>query len=271
VSTASAFEEKIRAASKRLLSAADNRQPCEPVRDLIGTDDVALAYAVQQELSRVRVSRGSRVVGRKIGATSAAVQEQLGIAQPDFGMLFDDMAHADGATIIFDSVLQPRVEAEVAFILGADLGNEAMGLEHVRSAVSHVVAAIEICGSRIRDWNITFADTVADNASAGAFVLGSELRSLDEVDLATASMSMTMNGQVASTGGGADCLGNPMNAVLWLARQALALGAPLRAGELVLSGALGPMRPAEPGATVSACISGLGEVSLQFSDGTRDE
>jgi 2-keto-4-pentenoate hydratase len=215
----------------------------------------------------VRVGRGSRVVGRKIGATSTAVQAQLGIGQPDFGILFDDMAHSNGATVVFDSVLQPRVEAEVAFVLGADLDDDGLDLGHVRRAVSHVVAAIEICGSRIRDWDITFADTVADNASAGAFVLGSEHRSLDEVEPATVSMSMRINEQVASTGSGAACLGDPLNAVLWLARQARALGDPLRAGELVLSGALGPMRPAEPGATVSAHLSGLGEVSLRFNDG----
>ncbi|MGC0367489.1 2-keto-4-pentenoate hydratase [Rhodococcus sp. 27YEA15] len=254
------------AAADRLRDAARSGRPGPPVRDLIGSDDVTSAYAVQRLLASERIAAGATAVGRKIGLTSTAVQRQLGVSQPDFGVLFDDMAYGGGDTIAIGAVLQPRVEAEVAFALGADLVDGDLDLAQVRGAVKYAVAALEICGSRIRNWDITFGDTVADNASAGAYVLGPRRMRLDEFEPRDVEMSMTIDGEVVSTGNGAACLGDPLIALQWLARKARDLGVPLRAGEIVLSGALGAMRPVGPGSTVTAMISGIGKVKVTFSE-----
>ncbi|RPE36014.1 2-keto-4-pentenoate hydratase [Kitasatospora cineracea] len=252
--------DAVTAAADRLLAAQAAGVPCPPVRDLIGRTDVHAAYAVQQRVVRARTAAGGRVAGRKIGLTSPAVQAQLGVDRPDFGVLFADMQYPDGAAVPADSVLQPRAEAEIAFVLGADLADGDLTLGQVRAAVDHAVAAIEICGSRIAGWDISFADTVADNASAGAYVLGTERRSLREFEPREAAMTMSVDGEQVSAGDGAACLGDPLLALQWLARQARDLGDPLRAGQVVLSGALGPMRPVGPGSTVEAVVAPLGTV-----------
>ncbi len=257
--------DRIAAAAARLREAAASGLPTAPVRDLIGRDDIDAAYAVQLLLATDRVEAGAAVVGRKIGLTSEAVQRQLGVDQPDFGILFDDMEYADGSVVPFDAVLQPRVEVEIAFVLKADLAEGTLDHAQVREAVDYAVAAIEICGSRVADWDISFGDTVADNASAGGYVLGAQRATLAELDPVAARMTMAIDGETVSTGTGAACLGDPVEAVVWLARQARELGAPLRAGQIVLSGALGPMRPVSPGARVHATVTGLGPVSINFS------
>ncbi|WP_041818891.1 2-keto-4-pentenoate hydratase [Streptomyces davaonensis] len=266
---ATASPSDIVAAAERIAGALASGVPCAPVRDLIGRDDLAAAYAVQAVLTERRIAAGARVVGRKIGLTSEAVQRQLGVDQPDFGVLFDDMAYADDDTVPFGRVLQPRAEAEIAFVLGADLADGPLDREQVRAAIAYGVPALEICGSRIAGWDISFADTVADNASAGAYVLGEERLKLDEFDPVDVAMSMSINGEEVSTGSGAACLGDPVEAVVWLARTARELGEPLRAGQVVLSGALGPMRPAAAGDTVTATLSGLGAVTVRFSEGAE--
>jgi len=253
-------------AAERLRGAALRRRPCAPVRDLIGREEIAAAYAVQQRVNTARSAAGGVVIGRKIGLTSAAVQQQLGVDQPDLGVLFDDMTYESGDTLPHDRFLQPRVEAEVAFVLGEDLVDGELDLPQVRGAVDHLAAALEVCDSRIADWDISFADTVADNASSGAFVLSRQRVRLDDLDPREVLMRMTVTDQDASTGTGAACLGDPLLAVQWLARQSRALGDPLRAGQVILSGALGPMRAVRAGARVTAIISGLGPVSCQFSE-----
>lgn len=256
--------ERVSAAAERLIEADRSRTPCRPVRDLIGGDDIAAAYQVQQRLNSARIARGARVVGRKIGATSEAVQTQLGVDQPDFGVLFNDMAYGEDELVPMTRLIQPRVEAEIAFKLRRDLADGPLDADQIRGAVDYAVAAIEIVDSRIEGWDITFGDTVADNASSGLYVLGAERRSLEEVQTAAVTMSMSIDGQKVSTGSGAACLGDPLAAVAWLARQARTFGEPLRAGQVILSGALGPMRPAGPGAVVTATISGLGSVTARF-------
>ncbi|MER6980888.1 2-keto-4-pentenoate hydratase [Streptomyces carpinensis] len=260
-----AATDSIAAAAARLRQAAATGTPAAPVRDLIGRDDVRAAYAVQLQLTTERIEAGATVVGRKIGLTSAAVQEQLGVDQPDFGILFDDMEYPDGSVVPAGAVLQPRVEAEIAFVLRADLAEGPLDDAQVREAIDYAVAAVEICGSRVADWDISFGDTVADNASAGGYVLGTRRVPLAEFDPVAAEMTMTIDGETVSTGTGAACLGDPVTAVVWLARQARELGAPLRAGQVILSGALGPMRPVTPGAAVHATVTGLGAVSVTFS------
>ncbi len=269
--TPAADPAAIRAAGDRLVEALLTRTPCAPVRDLIGRDDVAAAYLAQERFNAVRVERGAQVVGRKIGATSQAVQAQLGVDQPDFGVLFDDMGYADGEEIGLARLLQPKAEAEVAFVLGEDLADGPLDAAQVRGAIEYAVAALEIVDSRIASWDISFADTVADNASSGLYVLGSQLRTLDEVEPVEVTMSMSIDGEEVSTGTGAACLGDPLRAVAWLAHQARTFGEPLRAGQLILSGALGPMRPVGPGAVVVAEIGGLGAVTARFSNDNEDQ
>jgi 2-keto-4-pentenoate hydratase len=253
-------------AAERLEDAVRTGVPCPPVRDLIGSADVELAYAVQQRLVEHRVAAGARVVGRKIGLTSPAVQRQLGVDRPDFGYLFDDMDVSAAAAVPAGRLLQPKIEAEIAFTLGADLVDGDLGPEQVRSAVASATAALEIVDSRVAGWDITFGDTVADNASSGLFVLAGEAVPLTAFEPAEATMQLWLDDEPASHGRGADCLGDPLIALAWLARTARDLGDPLRAGQVVLSGALGPMVPTPPGSRVRAEISGLGTVGTSFAE-----
>lgn len=264
-------QDQIAAAVTRLSEAQATRVPCAPVHDLIGTDDLDAAYAVQQGLVQARIAGGARVVGRKIGATSEAVQTQLGVDQPDFGYLLDDMdvsAGVHGEPISMRTLLQPRVEGEVAFVLGADIApatEEEITIDLVRAAVEVALPALEIVDSRIADWRIGFTDTVADNASSGLFVVGTDGRTLDELEPRDVEMSLTINGEERSSGTGAACLGDPLEALRWLAVQAYRYGDPLRAGHLILSGALGPFVPFAPGDRVVATISGFAPLSVTFT------
>jgi 2-keto-4-pentenoate hydratase len=213
----------------------------------------------------MRVAAGASVVGRKIGLTASAVQQQLGVDTPDFGVLFDDMLVGDGATAPMERLLQPKVEAEVAFVLADDIDDAEASVQSVRDAVAYAVAALEIVDSRIADWDISYADTVADNASSGLYVLGSTRRTLAMLEPRSVEMTLLLNGSKASNGTGRDCLGDPLAALAWLARTAAEFGSPLRAGQVVLSGALGRMVDVYPGDMVNADISGLGTVSVEFS------
>ncbi len=245
---------EVRSAAVRLADATFRGVTVPPVRDLIGPDDVRLAYAVQRIGTRERLAAGARVVGRKIGLTSPAVQQQLGVDQPDFGVLFDDMDVTETSAAQRPRLLQPKIEAELAFVLGADLDTDQLDAMSVRGAVEYAVAALEIVDSRIADWDISFADTVADNASSGWFVLGAQRLSLDDFEPREIAMNMTIDGEIVSTGTGSACLGDPLNALAWLARATREFGGPLRAGEVILSGALGPMAPLLPGARIHSEI-----------------
>jgi 2-keto-4-pentenoate hydratase len=261
-------QDAVAAAVERLAQAQATRVPCAPVRDLIGTDDLAAAYAVQQGLVRARLAGGVSVVGRKIGATSKAVQDQLGVDQPDFGYLLSDMDVSGDDPISMATLVQPRVEAEVAFRLGRDIDvpEDEITLGFVRDAVDVALPALEIVDSRIAEWDIGFTDTVADNASSGLFVVGNDARPLSEVTPVDVEMSLRINGEVRSSGNGAACLGDPLEALRWLAVQASRFGDPLRAGHLILSGALGPFVPFEPGDRVEASISGFGPLLVEFGE-----
>jgi 2-keto-4-pentenoate hydratase len=252
-------------AAERLLTAAASGVPCAPIRDLIGATDIAVAYEVQKHLTEAKLAAGATIVGRKIGLTSPAVQAQLGVDRPDFGVLFDDMVYDEETVIPISRLLQPKAEAEVAFVLAEDLADGPLDVEQVRGAVAYAVAALEIVDSRVADWDIKFADTVADNASSGVYVLGARQVTLDEFEPIAAEMTMSINGETVSTGNGAACLGDPLNALSWLARTAREFGEPLRAGQVVLSGALGPMAPLTGGDVVRADITGLGSVTATFS------
>ncbi len=257
--------DPIAAAAERLLGAADSGLAADPVRDLIGATDIDAAYRVQQLIVAERLRRGARVVGRKIGLTSEAIQRQVGVDRPDFGVLLDDMRYSGDDLIPISTLLQPRCEAEVAFVLGRDLEGPIDDAE-VRAAIDYAVAALEIVDSRVADWQITITDTVADNASSGVFVLGDSRLSLAAFEPVDVEMSMTRNGEQVSRGDGRACLGDPLLAVAWLARTAIEFGHPLRAGEIVLSGALGPMIQVRPGDVFEAMIEPLGSVTARFSE-----
>ena len=256
-------------AASRLLDAAHRRVPCAPVRDLIGRADLASAYAVQRRLTQARLDAGATIVGRKIGLTSPAVQAQLGVDRPDFGVLFDDMRCSEGVPVDYSRLLQPKIEAEIAFVLSADLDDPQADAVSVRAAVDHAVAALEIVDSRIAGWDISFADTVADNASSGLFVLGQHPLPLGAVDPVAVEMTMRVDGVPVSAGRGDACLGDPLAALAWLAATAARLGDPLRAGDIVLSGALGPMAVVPPGAHVEADLGPLGSVHATFTTGEQ--
>jgi len=246
------------------LYAAYGGALCEPVRFEIG-DTVEAGYAVQAINTARWLKAGRRISGRKIGLTSKAVQTQMGVDQPDFGVLFADMEVGDGEEVDVGRLQQPRAEAEIAFVLGKDLDMAAPTLSDVARAIAFAVPAVEIVGSRIKNWDIAISDTIADNASSGLYVLGGTPRKLDDLDLIGCGMTMRRNGRPCSFGSGAACLGSPLNAAVWLARQVASRGAPLREGEVLLSGALGPMVAAAPGDAFEAMISGLGSVRALFS------
>jgi 2-keto-4-pentenoate hydratase len=254
----------IEAAAQRLERAALSGVACAPVADLLGPDDIDAAYQVQRRLTERRLAAGAHLVGRKIGLTSAAVQRQIGVDRPDFGVLFDDMRYDDGAEIPIGRLLQPKAEAEVAFVLARTI-DDASDPAAVRDAVALAFPALEIVDSRIADWRIGITDTVADNASSGVFVIGARGTPLEAFEPVDVTMTMRRGGEVVSQGTGRDCLGDPLNALAWLAATAIDVGTPLRAGDLVLSGALGPMSAVVAGDVFDAVIAPLGTVTARFS------
>lgn len=255
----------IQTAAQRLWNAAQTKQTCAPIRELIGIEDLATAYKIQAANTDLRIQKGARIVGSKVGLTSFAVQKQLGVDQPDYGILFDDMEVLNGGEISVSKLMQPKAEAEIAFVLGKDLPNPNIGTVDVLSAIDYALAAIEIVGSRIEGWNIRITDTIADNASASHFVLGHRPIRLANFDVINCNMVMTKNGAIVSEGKGSACLGSPVNAVLWLAKTMANLGKPLQAGDVILSGALGPMSNVTAGDIFNATIDGLGSVSVRFT------
>ena len=260
-------EQAAQQVAERLRIAEQTRTPIPPIRDAFPAGAVALAYAAQEINTARRLAEGRRLVGRKIGLTSVSVQKQLGVDQPDYGMLFDDMAVPDGAEVEAGRLIQPKVEAEIAFVLGRDLDDERLTVADVLRAVEYALPAIEIVDSRIADWKIGLLDTVADNGSSGLYVLGASPKRLEGLELRLAGMVMEHKGEPVSVGAGAACLGHPLNAMLWLARTMAKAGRPLKAGDTVLSGALGPMVAAQPGGVYEARINGLGSVRAAFARG----
>ena len=254
--------ERLQQVADLLDQAANSGEPVPPVRDQLA--GIADAYVVQQLNTQRQLRAGRRITGRKIGLTSRAVQQQLGVDQPDFGTLFDSMEVSDGEAIAWPRLMQAKCEAEVALVLERDLDREHIVLSDLLAATAYVLPAIEVVGSRIANWNIGILDTIADNASAGLYVLGQRPVKLADLDLRLAGMVMERQGEPVSFGVGAACLGHPLNAALWLARTLVDMGNPLRAGDVVLSGALGPMVSVAPGDVFEARIQGLGSVRACF-------
>ncbi|OUM44618.1 2-keto-4-pentenoate hydratase [Arthrobacter sedimenti] len=258
-------EPAIHRAADRLWEADQTLVPCPPIRDLIEEQDVESAYAIQRINIDRQLALGRRISGWKIGITSRAAQQQLGVDMPNCGALFADTEYGHGSTIPFSRTMQPRVEAEIALVLGEDIDQEFPTISDVVRATSFVIASLEVVGCRLKDWDIRIADIVADNSAASLYVLGSTPRSLIGMDMASAAMTMRRNGKLAAASHGSDPLGHPLTSAAWLARTLAGFGAPLRAGDTILTGALGPIVEAHPGDKFEAAIEGLGTVTAVFS------
>lgn len=257
---------EIKGAAEQISAALSSRIACAPIKDAIAPHGMAGAYAVQEILTKQGLLQGRRLIGRKIGLTARSVQQQLGVDQPDYGMLFADMEYAEDCEVPLQRFISPRVEAEIAFVLGREVIDPELTLGELIRAIDFALPAIEIVDSRIADWQISILDTVADNASSGAYVLGGAPKRIDGIDMRLCGMALETKGEPVSVGCGAACLGNPLSAALWLSRTMASAERPLKAGDIILSGALGPMVPVRPGASYRARINGLGSVNVHFSD-----
>jgi 2-keto-4-pentenoate hydratase len=240
--------------------------PIEPLTDQHSDLVIDDAYAIQTHNIDRRVAEGARIGGRKIGLTSRGMQEMLGVNEPDFGVLLDDMFVEDGDEIPLSSMLQPRVEAEMAFVMETDLAGPGVSTATALAAIGGVLPAVEVVDSRIADWRIKLVDTVADNASSGRIVIGGRVRKVDDLDLRLIGMALSRNGEVIDTGAGAAALGNPARCVAWLANKLGAFGAKLRAGDVVLPGAVHRMVAVTPGDVFRAEFASLGAVTTRFSN-----
>lgn len=251
---------KFQNAALALREARATRSTIARISETFGIQGADEAYKVSLLNIAEDQARGRRISGKKVGLTSKAVQQQLGVDQPDFGVLFADMELLDGQDLDTSRLIQPKAEGEVAFVIGRDLDSEHLTWAQYLRGIEYVLPAIEIVDSAINDWKITLVDTIADNASCGLYVLGLEPRRLTDVCLSGLGMDLRKNGQTVSVGSGVACLGNPLLAGHWLAKTMAARGEPLKAGDVVLSGALGPMVPLQKGEAIDLEISGLGRV-----------
>lgn len=225
---------------------------------------VDAAYRIQQRVLARRLAEGERVIGKKVGVTSQAVMDMLGVGEPDFGWLTDAMLAPHGGTISAARLIQPKAEGEIAFVLKRRLQGPGIGVAEVLAATECLLPCIEVVDSRIQDWRIRIGDTVADNASCGMVVLGDRAVSPLGFDLHSCGMVLEKNGEVVATGAGAAALGSPANAVAWLANTLGRLGLALESGEVVLSGALAAMCPVAKGDHVRVSIGGLGGCAVRF-------
>lgn len=257
--------KKISEFGDALFNAWRSAQQIAPLTDREPTITIDEAYFVQMRTIERRIAEGERVVGKKIGITSKAVMQMLKVDQPDFGHLLSGMTYNEGESLEAKQFCQPRGEGEIAFILAKDLTGPGITGPQVLAATDCLMPAFEIVDSRVTDWKIKIQDTVADNGSAAAFVLGDNAVSARGVDLATCGMVLEKNGQVIGTGAGAASLGNPVNAVAWLANKLGELGIVLKAGEVVLSGSLSIMFPVAAGDVLRMSLNGIGNVSCRFT------
>ena len=249
-----------------LFEALCTRSTIAPLSDRFSDMTIEDAYQISLRMLSRRESEGERIVGKKIGVTSKAVQNMLNVHQPDFGYLTDRMVVSNGGEIkIADSMIQPRAEGEIAFVLKRDLIGPGISNADVLRATECIMPCFEIVDSRIENWQIKIQDTVADNASCGVFVLGDTALKPEAVDLVTVGMVVEKNGAVISTGAGAAALGSPVNCVAWLANTLGEYGIPLKAGEVILSGSLVPLEPVVAGDSLLVRVGKMGSASVRFS------
>ncbi|MGO0059914.1 2-keto-4-pentenoate hydratase [Brevibacillus fluminis] len=253
----------------RLLVAERSRVPIEPLSTAYPAISVTDAYQIQIAQIQEKVAQGAKIVGKKIGLTSEAMQQMFGVKTPDYGHLLDTMMHVDGDTIDIDRFIEPKLESEIGFVLKSDLQGPGITEADVIEATAYVVPAFELIDSRIQDWKIKFADTVADNGSSARAILGGKSTELANLDLAHIGMVVSRNGQQIATAAGAAVMGNPLRAVAWLANALGEFGIALKAGEVVLSGALTAAVPVKARETYTAEFAHIGCVSVSFGEGRR--
>ena len=257
-------EHQIRTYGDELYQSLINRKPVDPLTVREPEITIEDAYQIQLRMIERRIDAGETVVGKKIGVTSKVVMQMLNVNQPDFGQMTSGMVFNEGEPIRTDTLISPRAEAEVAFILKSDLQGPGVTAADVLRATDCVMPCFEIVDSRIKDWKIKIQDTVADNASCGVLTLGGQRKSPRHVDLALAGMVLEKNGEVISTSTGAAVQGSPVNAVAWLANTLGRRGIGLKAGEVILSGSQSPLVPVVAGDSLSCSVGGLGSTSVRF-------
>ena len=250
-----------------LTRASADLSPIEPFTDRYPDLVIEDAYAIQSRVLEGRLGRGRQLIGRKIGLTSQPMQQMLGVDEPNYGVLLDDMFVEDGDEIDLGTLLQPRIEAELAFVMDRDLVGPGVTTANALAAIGGVFPAIEVVDSRIAGWRIKLVDTVADNASSGLLVMGGRLRKVTDLDLRLLGVVVSRGGAMIDTGAGAAALGNPARCVAWLANKLATFGATLRAGDVVLPGAVHRMVPVAPGDVFRAEYAHLGAVTARFSNG----
>jgi len=254
----------IQSAAAALYNARATGTSIGKISEQFAVTSLSDAYAVAAINNQKRVAEGARIVGKKVGLTSRSVQQQLGVDQPDFGVLFHDMEYLDGDEVPSKRLMQPKIEGEVAFVVGHELTQKKPSYAEFLASLAYALPALEIVDSAITNWQITLADTVADNASCGLYVLGHQPVAIGQLALAELGLQLDVNGQTQSVGSGAACLGHPLRAAYWLACQMAELGEGLKAGEVILSGALGPMVNIQAGDLIQARIGNLGSVSCKL-------
>ncbi len=254
-------ETAIADAAGRILRAYEKRTPISPIVDDFPEATVTDAYRIQQEQVRHWVDAGDQIKGHKVGLASLAMQRQMGVHQPDYGHLLTDMFHLEHMPLDAGGYLQPRIEPEIAFVLGRELSGPGVTVADAMRAIDFVVPALEIVDSRIRDWKISIVDTIADNASSGGVVLGSRPTKLEATDLRTTGCTFGINGETVSTGAGGAVLGSPINALVWLANTVGPLGITLEPGHVVLPGSMTRAEPVKAGDTIVADMGALGSVT----------
>lgn len=259
------LNDEIIQAADQLETAMEKRVPVSPLRLTWPAMAIEDAYKIQAINTIRLVMAGAKRVGAKIGLTSEVVQKQMGVSQPDYGVLLDIMEYDENRPVPSTALIQPKVEAEIAFVLRRSLTGYETELGEIADAIEFALPAVEIVDSRIYNWDISITDTIADNASAAAFVTGKAQVALSDIDLVNCVMTMKRNGEIVSEGRGENCLGNPLIAVQWLAKTMAEQGTPLQQGEIILSGALGPMAEVSPGDTIDINISGVGSVIVRFA------
>jgi 2-keto-4-pentenoate hydratase len=255
---------KIEKFAAQLIEAEQTRVGIDPLTTVDPEISIDEAYYIQLQNIKKKLVEGQKIVGKKIGLTSVAVQKMLVVDEPDYGHLLDSMVVENGGTIDIKTMLQPKIEGEIAFILKKDLKGPNVTVLDVLQATDYVVPALEIVDSRVQDWKIKLQDTVADNASSGLVVLGGKPTRIEDIDLELIGMVLMQNGEVANTGVGAAALGNPASCVAWLANRLADYDINLKAGEVILSGALSSMVVAKPGDNFTARFAHLGQVSVNF-------
>lgn len=258
-------EARIQTLGDALYEAMTSGVPTAKISDLEPESTIEDAYRIQTRMLARRIGAGDSFIGKKIGLTSKAIQDALGVYQPDFGQLTREMLHQDGEAIDLGKLMQPRAEAELAFILKRDLIGPGIAATDVILATDYVSPCFEIVDTRFSDWRIKIQDTVSDNASCGVFLLGEGRADPRDLDLSLAGLVIEKNGALHSTGVGAAVQGSPVNAVVWLANTLGRLGIGLKAGDVILSGAQAPLIDVKDGDELTCEIAGAGRCSARFT------